>query len=877
MRALSTITLSLAALSTLPAWAADLPSSYPATQRQDVADTLHGTVVPDPYRWLEDDNASQTKEWIEAQNRVTFAFLESVPQRKAIQDRLTKLWNYERFGTPFKEGGRYFWSRNDGLQPQSVIFTADSLTAEPRVLMDPNTLSKDGTVALSGSSVSKDGKFWAYGVTDAGSDWNTWRVRSIADGKDLSDELKWVKFSGASWTKDGTGFFYNRYDEPKQGGTLTQVNRFPKVFFHKVGTPQSEDILVYERPDQPEWGFGAGVTDDGQYLVLNVSKGTDRKNRFFFRDLGKLGIAHKPTETDERLRKFERDQGVLMAKALDDKTVTAEARQKIVEGFDLAMKARSEMVARAGGSAHGFVELLNDFDASYDFVDNDGPVFWFLTDLDAPRGRLIAIDTRNPARDQWKTVIPQDEQATLTSVSVVGENLIANYLKDAASEVRVYDLTGKLVRKVDLPGIGTASGFSGKRGDPETFYTFTSFTFPPTIFRYDVSTGQSTEWRRPKVDFNPADYETKQVFFTSKDGTKVPMFITHMKGLKLDGTNPTHLYGYGGFNISITPSFSVANLVWMEMGGIYAVANIRGGGEYGEKWHKSGTKLQKQNVFDDFIAAAEWLIDNKYTKPEKLAISGRSNGGLLVGAVMAQRPELFAAALPGVGVMDMLRFHRFTIGWAWKSDYGSPDSPEEFKALNAYSPYHAMLRAKPGTKFPATMVITADHDDRVVPGHSHKFAAALQAAGSPDGSIDWQRPLLIRVETRAGHGAGRPIQKVIEEAADMWAFLVRTLDFTPTIPGQTQGAFAEPAAGAAPVAMAAVPARLSLRVEGMKCVMCSGKVTKLVKAVPGVKDCSVNLDDKLATIELDAAQPADAAALIKALADSGYQATLAGR
>lgn len=863
-------------LATAPLAGSDLPSTYPATQRQDQVDDYHGTKVADPYRWLEDDNASATKEWIDAQNRVTFAFLGSIPQREAIQARLKQLWNYERFSVPFKEGGKYFFSRNDGLQPQSVVLMADGATAEPRTLMDPNALSKDGTVALAGSSIPETAKYWAYGLTDAGSDWNTWKIREIATGKDLDDELKWVKFSGASWTKDGSGFFYNRYEAPKQGSALTGVNRFPKVYFHKAGTPQDQDVLVYERPDQPEWGFGAAVTEDGQYLVLNVSQGTDRKNRLFFRDINAGGLTVKPSDFDVTLRKMEADQGKAYTALLDDKSATDASRKKFAESFKTYMRTRSDLIAsKSGGAAHGFVELLNDFDASYDFIDNDGPVFFFLTDLEAPRGRLIAIDTRSPARANWKTVIPQDATATLTGVSVVGGHFIANYLKDAYSQVKVYDLAGKFVRDVDLPGIGTASGFGGKRHDPETFYAFTSYTYPTTVFRYDVATGQSSVWKAPKVDFNPADYETKQVFYSSKDGTKVPMFITHKKGLKLDGSNPTHLYGYGGFNISLTPSFSVANLVWMEMGGVYAVANLRGGGEYGEEWHQAGTKLQKQNVFDDFIAAAEYLIANKYTSTPKLAISGRSNGGLLIGAVMAQRPELFGAAIPGVGVMDMLRFHKFTIGWAWKSDYGSSEDPEQFKAINAYSPYHAMLRAKPGTKFPATLVITADHDDRVVPGHSHKFASALQAAGSPDGQIDWQRPLLIRVETRAGHGAGRPVQKVIEEAADMWAFLVKTLDFTPTIPGvkaADAGRAVVPVAGvqAAPGGAKVVPVALTLQVEGMSCALCASKVARLAKKVKGVAECSVDPETKLAVVTLDPASPASEAAVLAAFEKTDY-------
>ncbi|MBK9137911.1 MAG: S9 family peptidase [Verrucomicrobia bacterium] len=682
-------------------------SAYPVTARTNQEDLYHGVRVADPYRWLEDDNAADTKAWVEAQNRVTFGYLGRIPERQALRDRLTKLWNFERYGLPFKEGGRYFYFKNDGLQNQSVLYTLTSLEAEPRVLLDPNKLSADGTVALSGLALSEDGQHLAYGISRSGSDWQEWHVRRVDTGEDLADHVRWVKFSGASWTKDGRGFFYSRYDEPAEQGKLTQVNKFQKLYYHRLGTPQSEDRLVYHRPDQPDWGFQGGVTDDGRYLIITVTQGTDPKNRVFYQDL-----------------------------ATPDAPV---------------------------------VELLNDFDASYNFVDNDGPVFWFVTDLAAPRSRLIAIDTRNPARAQWREVIPEAAE-TLTSASVVGGRLIASYLKDARSQVKVFGLDGHFVREVDLPGIGSAGGFGGKREDPETFYSFSSFSTPATIYRYDVATGASSVFRAPEVAFTPADYETRQVFYRSKDATRVPMFITHKKGLKLDGRNPTLLYGYGGFNISLTPSFSVANLVWMEMGGVYAVPNLRGGGEYGEPWHQAGTKLQKQNVFDDFIAAAEWLIANRYTSPRRLAIAGGSNGGLLVGACMTQRPELFGAALPAVGVLDMLRFHKFTIGWAWTSDYGSSDDPEEFKALYAYSPLHNL---RPGVRYPATLITTADHDDRVVPAHSFKFAARLQEChrGGP--------PVLIRIETKAGHGAGKPTAKLIEEAADRLAFLVHTLRFRP--------------------------------------------------------------------------------------------------
>jgi prolyl oligopeptidase len=640
---------------------------------------------------------------VEAQNKVTFAYLEKIPQRKAIEQRLTELWNFERFGVPDKEGGRYFLMRNDGLQNQSVLFTMASLTAEPQLLLDPNTLSADGTVALTSYHISDDGNLMAYGISRAGSDWQEWRVRDVQTGKDRQDEVKWVKFSGASWTKDGKGFFYSRYDEPKEGTALTVANYNQKMFYHKLGAPQAEDALIYQRPDHKDWGLGGGVTDDGRYLIIRVSQGTDRRNRLFYRDL-----------------------------QTPDSPV---------------------------------VELLNNFDASYGFIDNVGTVFYFRTDLDAPRGKIIAIDVTKPERANWQVIVPQAAER-LQGVSLVNDQLVAEYLKDAQSDVRIYGRDGKLVRRVELPGIGSAAGFGGKRSDTETFYAFTSFTSPATIYRYDLKTGTSTVFRQPKVKFNPADYETKQVFYQSKDDTKVPMFITAKKGLKLDGNNPVYLYGYGGFDISLTPSFSPANLAWLEMGGVYAVANLRGGGEYGEDWHQAGMKLKKQNVFDDFIAAAEWLIGDKYTRKEKLSIGGGSNGGLLVGACVTQRPDLYGATLPAVGVMDMLRFHKFTIGWAWTSDYGSADDADEFKALYAYSP---LQNIKPGTKYPPTLITTGDHDDRVVPAHSFKFAATMQAAQSGD------NPVLIRIETRAGHGAGKPTSKQIEEAADKWAFLVKEL------------------------------------------------------------------------------------------------------
>ncbi len=682
----------------------DKPFDYPAAPKSPTVDDYHGTKVPDPYRPLEDPDSAETRAWVEAENKITFGFLEKIPARESIKKRLTELWDYEKFGTPSKEGPIYSFSRNTGLQNQSVLYTVDTLDGEPRLLIDPNTLTKDGTVALSGGSFSQDGKLFAYGLASAGSDWQEWKVRDVASGKDSEDHLKWIKFSSASWTKDGKGFYYGRFPEPEKGANLKGANYFQKLYFHTLGTPQSDDVLVYETPDHKEWQSHGGVTDDGKYLVITISKGTDDKYRVLYKDLA---------------------------------------------------DPKAEPVL-----------LVDNFDNEWTFIDNVGPVFYFKTDRGAPKGKVVAhnVLTKMPLTEA-KVVIPESTD-TLQGVSLVGDRFFLNYLKDARTVVKVHERDGKHVRDVKFPGLGTAAGFGGKREDSETFYSFTSFTTPPTSYRYDVATGESTVFKSPKVKFNPDDYETKQVFYKSKDGTKVPMFISHKKGVKRDGTNPTLLYGYGGFNISLTPAFSPANLVWMEMGGIYAVPNLRGGGEYGEEWHKAGTKLTKQNVFDDFIAAAEYLIHEKYTSTPKLAIFGGSNGGLLVGACLTQRPELYGAAIPAVGVLDMLRFHKFTIGYAWVDDYGSSDSAAEFPALLKYSPLHNL---KPGTCYPPTLITTADHDDRVVPAHSFKFAAALQAAQSCD------NPVLIRIETKAGHGAGKPTAKVIEEAADRFAFLVKTL------------------------------------------------------------------------------------------------------
>jgi prolyl oligopeptidase len=676
--------------------------AYPKPKTVEQVDDYHGVKVADPYRWLEDTDSADTHAWVEEENKLTFGYLEQIPYRKAIRERMMKLWNFERFTVPQQQGGRYFYQHNNGLQNQNVLLVAESLNAEPRELIDPNTLSSDGTVALGGEAFSDDGKLMAYGTAASGSDWQEWHVRNVDTGKDLPDLIKWVKFSGASWTKDGKGFYYSRYDEPK-GTALRDTNYFQKLYYHKLGTSQTEDKLIYERPDNKELGFGGQVTNDGHYLVIFVWQGTSPKNRLYYKDL---------TKPDSLV-----------------------------------------------------VKLLDDFDAEYQFIDNDGPVFWIRTDLDAPRGKLIAIDTRHPEKANWKTLVEQNADK-LEDANVVDNLFLLGYLKDAKTEVRVHDLQGKFLRNVDLPGIGTAAGFGGKRKDKETFYSFTSFISPTTIYRYDPEKGTSSIFKQPKVDFDATQYETKQVFYNSKDGTRVPMFLTYKKGLKLDGQNPTLLYAYGGFDISLTPGFSIPTVVWLEMGGIYAQPNLRGGGEYGEDWHLAGTKVKKQNVFDDFIAAAEWLIANKYTSTPKLAIRGGSNGGLLIGAMLTQRPDLFGATLPLVGVMDMLRFQKFTIGWAWTSDYGSSDNADDFKALYAYSPLHNL---KAGTKYPPTLIATADHDDRVVPGHSFKFAATMQAdqAGTA--------PVLIRIETKAGHGAGKPISKVIDQTADEWSFVAHNL------------------------------------------------------------------------------------------------------
>ena len=676
---------------------------YPETRKVEQVDDYHGTRIADPYRWLEDPDSENTEAWVESQNEVTQAFFETIQSRESIRKRLGELWNYAKFGLPEKRAGRYFYEANDGLQNQASLYVSEGLDAKGRLLLDPNELAEDGTVDLASWEVSPNGKLVALAFASAGSDWREWRVLEVDSGEMLEDRVLWSKFSGASWAEDSSGFYYSRYAEPGEGETFTAANYFHKVYYHQVGTTQAADRLIYERSDEKEWGFDAQVTDDGRYLAMTVWKGTLSQNQFFYLDL---------------------------------------------EG------------------SRGVVELLTGFEAEYLFIGNEGSQFYFLTDHQAPMRRLIAIDVERPEPENWQEVVPEAE-VVAQSVNLVGSHFLISYLKDAQSVVKVYGLDGGWIRDVEFPGIGSASGFAGRPDDPETFYSFQNFTTPSTIFQYNAETGKSQVFKQAEVAFDPSQFETRQVFYESKDGTRVPMFITVKKGLKLDGNRPTLLYGYGGFDISITPRFSVTNLAWVERGGVYAVANLRGGGEYGRDWHEAGMLDKKQNVFDDFIAAAEWLIDHDYTCPKKLGIHGRSNGGLLVGAVMCQRPDLFAAAVPGVGVMDMLRFHRFTIGYAWTSEYGCSDDAEQFKTLVAYSPVHNL---KSDTRYPATMVMTADHDDRVVPAHSHKFAATLQDCQADDGP-----PCLIRIETSGGHGAGKPTAMQIAESTDLLAFLSKAL------------------------------------------------------------------------------------------------------
>ena len=688
---------------------------YPKARASDQVDDYFGTEVRDPYRWMEDVDSAEVKTWVDAENRLTRGYLDDVAGREKMHSRLMDLTNFERYTAPERKGTRYFYAHNTGLQNQNVVFWQEGLKGEPQALLDPNTMSKDGTVALNALSVTEDGKLAAYSIADAGSDWVKWHVREVATGKDLPDVVAWSKFSGAAWKKDGSGFFYEGYGVPKDAAaqqSLKEANYFHKVFFHKLGTPQSEDALVYDRPDDKELNVHADVTEDGRYLLLFATKGTSPNNDWTVKDL---------------------------------------------EHPDAAP-----------------IKVVTTADAVYHPIANEGTKFWVLTTLGAKNGKVIAIDLAHAGRDGWKAVIPETKN-NLEGVSMIHGTLIARYLEDAQTAVELHKPDGGFIERVKLPAIGTAAGFGGEQKDRETFFQFSNFTTPGTIYRFDLTTRKAELYRAPKLKFDPAAFETKQVFYKSKDGTRVPMFVTAKKGLKLDGQNPTLLYAYGGFNISLMPEFSAARLLWMEMGGVYAQPSLRGGGEYGEAWHEAGTRLKKQNVFDDFIAAAEWLIDNKYTSKEKLAINGGSNGGLLMGAVETQRPELFGAVLAQVGVMDMLRFDKFTIGWAWKDDYGSPSGNEaEFKAIYRYSPVH---NVRPGVSYPPTLIMTADHDDRVFPAHSFKFAAAMQADQAKDGA-----PVLIRVETRAGHGGGMPLSKRVELSVDQYAFLVRELGMTVTLP-----------------------------------------------------------------------------------------------
>jgi prolyl oligopeptidase len=680
---------------------------YPKAHTVDQIDDYFGTIVHDPYRWMEDVDAPEVKDWIEEENKLTRSALDSVPGREQMQTRLTDLMNFERYSAPVRRGTRYFYSHNSGLQNQNVIYWQDGLAGEAKVLLDPNTMSADGTVAISGLSISDDGKLAAYSIADAGSDWVKWYVREVMSGEDLPDIIEWSKFSSASWLKDGSGFFYEGYDAP-QADALKATNYFHKIFFHKLGTSQSEDKLIFERPDDKEMNLGASVTDDGRYLLIYQTKGSSPNN-----ELAVMDLEHPETSV---------------------------------------------------------VHIATVPDALYSPIDNHGTRFWIHTTLDAPNGRVVEVDLAQAEREKWKTIIPETRN-NLDSVSMIDDIFIADYLADAQSMIELHSREGELIERLTLPAIGTAAGFTGKRTDAETFYQFTNFTTPATIYRLDMKTRTSAIYRQSKLTFDPAEYETKQVFYTSKDGTQVPMFLSFRKGMKLDGTNPTLLYGYGGFNVSLRPEFSSANLLWMEMGGLYAQPSLRGGGEYGEQWHQAGTLLAKQNVFDDFISAAEWLIVNTYTSPKKLAISGGSNGGLLVAACEIQRPDLFGAALAAVGVLDMLRFDKFTIGWAWKTDYGAPsENEDEFRAIYCYSPLHNLRQ---GTEYPPTLITTADHDDRVFPAHSFKFAAAMQTAQAGPS------PVLIRVETRAGHGAGTPLTKRVELVIDQFCFVLKALALQP--------------------------------------------------------------------------------------------------
>ena len=703
-RGLTSVVFSIACC--LPALAQQVALQYPETRRVEQVDTFHGVDVPDPYRWLEDDVRTSTEvaEWVDAQNNVAREYLDAIPSRAMFEERLTKLWNYERFSVPWEVGGKYFYHKNDGLQNQSVLYVSDTYDGEGRVLIDPNTWSEEGTISLGSTVVSEDGTLMAYSRKESGSDWSTIYVMEVDTGNQLEDKLLWTRWGNIVWDAEGTGFYYTRYPEPEEGQQFQSSVINPMIYYHRIGTKQEEDELLFRRPDHPTWSFWLQRSEDNQFLILSISRSTDPQNQLWLRPAG------VPRNTQ-------------------------------------------------------WIPLVEDFDNEFVFVGNVDKDLYLLTDYEAPTKRLVSMTLAKHERKDLQDVIPV-EDATLRSVTLMDNRLVANYLKDVVSQIRIFDLDGVQQTEVELPGIGTASGFGGREDDQETFYAFASYDTPTSIYRYDLKTGETQQIRKPQIDFDPDQYEVRQAFFESKDGTRVPILVTHRKGIELDGNNPTLLYGYGGFNISLTPRFRVDYAIWMEQGGVVAVPNLRGGGEYGEPWHLGGKKLNKQNVFDDFIAAAEWLIAERYTSTEKLAIRGGSNGGLLVGAVMTQRPELFGACLPAVGVMDMLRYQNFTAGHFWRDEFGTVDDPEEFKAIYAYSPYHNI---REGVSYPPTMVTTADTDDRVVPMHSFKFGAALQHAQAGEA------PTLLRIEKQAGHGAGTPITKHIEAAADAWAFLWKSL------------------------------------------------------------------------------------------------------
>ncbi|MGS0676074.1 prolyl oligopeptidase family serine peptidase [Shewanella sp. 30m-9] len=674
----------------------DNTASANTANQDSVVETIHGVQVADPYRYLEVESDRTTK-WVSEQQQAGKEYLANIENKQAIVDRITELWNYEKISAPFEKGSNTFYYRNDGLQAQSVLYVTDA-NGKSKVALDPNAFSDDGTIALSGVSVSDDGKTLAYGVSKSGSDWQAWHFVDVATGKKLTDELDWIKFSSAVWDHDNTGVYYARYDAPAGGNALADVNFNQKVYFHKIGTPQSEDTLVYERPQNKDWGFGIEVSENGDYLLLYISQGTDSRNRFFYKSL---------------------------------KEPQAEV-----------------------------IELIPDLEAEYSFIGNDKSVFYFKTDYNAPNGKVIAIDVNNSAKDNWKTIIPELSDP-ISNIAIINDHMVVSYLHDVLGKLTIYSMNGDKRQDVMLPGKGKIAGPYGKRSKDYFYYVFNSYTQPQTTYKFDFNTGESTVYSKPQVSFNPSDYTSEQVFYTSKDGTKVPMMISYKNGLKKDGQNPTLLYAYGGFAISLTPRFSPANIAWMDMGGVYAVPNLRGGAEYGESWHQAGMFDKKQNVFDDYYAAAEYLIDQDYTNSSKLGAYGRSNGGLLMGATLTQRPELFAAVLPAVGVLDMLRFQKFTIGWAWTSEYGSADNADQFPALYAYSPYHNLKEQA----YPATMVMTADHDDRVVPLHSFKFGALMQDKQQGDA------PVIMRIESKAGHGAGKPTSMKIDEFADIYSFL----------------------------------------------------------------------------------------------------------